>query len=103
MVCLQWYRLYCENDSCSAPRTHYCSDCDQVLCASCSANFHQKCMSAKIPDAKEVAYYLDITKSVLSSIMRDSEHFKTSSSTSNFDEELKKFTEMLSMINEKVI
>ena len=99
----QWFRFYCENDSWSDPRTHYCSYCDQVLCASCSANFHKKCMPAKIPDAKEVAYCLDITKSVLSSIMRDYEHFKASSSTSNFDKELKKSTEILSMINEKVI
>ena len=60
-------------------------------------------MPAKIPDAKEVAYCLDITKSMLSSIRQNFEYFKASSSTSSFDKELKKFTEILSMINEKVI
>ena len=56
-----------------------------------------------MPNAKDVADCLETTKSVLSSIMKDSEHSNINSSTNSFDEELKKFIEMLSMINEKAI
>ena len=102
-ACLHLYRLYCENDSCSDSRTHYCSGHDQVLCANCSIGFHQKCRPTKIPDVKDVAHCLKITESVLSSIRQDFEHFMINPSIKSLDEELRKFTEMLSKINEKVI
>ena len=55
-----------------------------------------------MPDIKDLADRLDITKSLLSKVNQNSDNPTMSSSTKSFSEELKILSERLSMLNEKV-
>ena len=96
------FRFNCEHNLCSNPKTHYCSDHDKVLCNSWSVNFHGICNSNQIPDVKDIEDQLVITKSLLNLIQNDTEQLKESIDNKSFEEELKMFGKIFSMINEKV-
>ena len=96
------FRLNCEHNLCSNPKTHYCSDNDQVLCNSWFVNFHGICNSNQTPDLKDIEDQLDITKSLLNLIQNNTEQLKENTNNKNFEQELKIFSKIFSMINEKV-
>ena len=87
------FRLYWENDPCSKPRKHFCSDHNEVLCSGWFTALHVRCKCNEIPDREDVAECLKVVKTLLTSINENSNIINARSYIKNFDEEFKMYTE----------
>ena len=72
------------------------------MCSSCSTESHENLKWDQIPTERAVAESLEVAKALIGLIKNNSDELKESSYNKIFNEELKMFNEILSMMDKKV-